>query len=147
MPDLGPLRTTYPQLQERLDAYVMGVWRDPALPEGVLELCRIRIATLLGATAAARVRLLQLPTALEAGAARIESWSTADELGATERACLAFAEQFVLDAQALDEVTVEAVRSRVGEQGLALLVVGVGLAEGLTRAQLAWGVPWGSART
>jgi len=147
MPDLGPLRTTYPQLQERLDAYVMGVWRDPALPEGVLELCRIRIATLLGATAAARVRLLQLPTALETGAARIESWSTADELGATERACLAFAEQFVLDAQALEEVTVEAVRSRVGEQGLALLVVGVGLAEGLTRAQLAWGVPSGAART
>lgn len=111
-----------PALAGTLRAYVEGVFAHPALPEGVLEHCRARIAQLLGAA----------PGAAD---------PTAAPTDATTAACLAFAEQFVLDAQALDDTTVGRVLDAVGEDGYAVLVIGVGLAEGLVRAQLAWGVP------
>jgi hypothetical protein len=112
-----------PSLSAALRAYIEGVFAHPALPAGVLDRCRARIAALLGAQ----------------GAASTEAPDTAvDEVTA---ACLAFAEQFLLDAQGLDDVTVGRVLSAVGEEGYAVLTIGVGLAEGLTRAQLAWGLP------
>lgn len=115
-----------PALSATLRAYVEGVFAHPALPVGVLERCRLRIAQLLGAA----------PGAAE-GAVMVGAGS-ADAVSA---ACLAFAEQFVLDAQALDDVTVGRVLDAVGVEGYAVLTIGVGLAEGLVRAQLAWGVP------
>lgn len=120
------LSTVEPELDAALRAYIEGVFTHPALPEGVLEQCRLRIAQLLGA----------VPGATQ-GAGTVG----AGPAGAMVHACLAFAEQFVLDAQALDEVTVERVLDAVGEEGYAVLTVGVGLAEGLVRAQLAWGIP------
>jgi hypothetical protein len=112
-----------PSLSAALRAYIEGVFAHPALPAGVLDRCRARIAALLGAQ----------------DAASTEAPDTAvDEVTA---ACLAFAEQFLLDAQGLDDVTVGRVLSAVGEEGYAVLTIGVGLAEGLTRAQLAWGLP------
>jgi hypothetical protein len=112
-----------PGLSAALRAYVEGVFAHPALPAGVLELCRARVAQLLGADVVA-------PEGAPDPAA--------DPVAA---ACLAFAEQFVLDAQALDDTTVGRVLAAVGEEGYAVLTIGVGLAEGLTRAQLAWGLP------
>lgn len=112
-----------PSLSAALRAYVEGVFAHPALPAGVLDRCRARIATLLGA---------QDDPSVDA------SDTAGDEAAA---ACLAFAEQFLLDAQGLDDVTVGRVLAAVGEEGYAVLTIGVGLAEGLTRAQLAWGLP------
>lgn len=118
-----------PSLSAALRAYVEGVFAHPALPAGVLDRCRARIAALLGAQGAHGAD----------GAASEGATDTAvDEVSA---ACLAFAEQFLLDAQGLDDATVGRVLAAVGEKGYAVLTIGVGLAEGLTRAQLAWGLP------
>lgn len=115
-----------PALSEAFVAYVEGVRTHPALPAGVLDACGARIAWLLtGRTAD--------------GAVPDGDLAPAD--GETLAACLAFAEQFVLDAQALDERTVGRVRDAVGDAGYAVLALGVGLLEGLVRARLAWGLP------
>jgi hypothetical protein len=134
-PLLPRLAAAHPDLAARHDAYVRGVWQHPALPPGLLELCRLRIAQLLGLAAPGRIA--PLPADREALVPHLASWTAT--AGPVDRACLAFAEQFVLDAQALDEATVDGVRAAVGPEGLAVLAVGVGLAEGLVRAALVLG--------
>lgn len=116
-----------PALSEAFAAYVDGVRSHPALPEGLLDACAARIAWLLTGRAT------------DAGTATASRDGSGDEEAAA--ACLAFAEQFVLDAQALDERTVGRVRETVGDAGYAVLALGVGLMEGLVRARLAWGLP------
>jgi hypothetical protein len=116
---LPPNLTTFePRLHAAFVAYVDGVRAHAALPAGLIDACGARIAQLLTGAALGTVH--------------------DDEVFA---AAIAFAEQFVLDAQALDAVTVERVRAAVGESGLAVLALGVGLMEGLVRARLAWGLP------
>ncbi len=122
------LLASEPELAATLRAYIEGVFAHPALPEGTLEHCRVRIARLLGTSVGALDDAAAAPS------------------DAVTQACLAFAEQFVLDAQALDDGTVGRVLDAVGEKGYAVLTIGVGLAEGLTRAQLAWGLVSGPVR-
>jgi len=131
---LPRLAATHPELAARHDAYLRGVLAHPALPTGVLELCRLRIAALLGL--AAPGSLVALPPARARLASRLDTWTSTPDADDVDRACLAFAEQFVLDVQALDEATVDAVRALVGPAGLAVLTLGVGLAEGAVRAAL-----------
>lgn len=113
-------------------------WRavDPVL----LELCRLRIATLLGSQQELRSRT---GAAIDAGLqeAIIEDlavWPTSERFGPRERACLAFAEQFIIDVASLDDDTAGDVATHLGPQGLidfahALLVV-----EQRQRLRLAW---------
>ena len=64
------------------------------------------------------------PAAVAAGLEeeRIEvlaQWPTSQRFGPLERACLAFAEQFVIDVAGLDDAVAGAVVEHLGEQGLA----------------------------
>ena len=85
-----------PELAERYDALIDTVWRsgvDPVL----LELCRIRMAQLLGDAAGAAART---PAAVVAGfseqlAVRLDEWWSYPSFGEQERSALAVAEQFV----------------------------------------------------
>ena len=131
------LTTTEPALAAALVAYVDGVRTHPALPAGLLDACGARIAWLL----AGRATGPTAPAAHRDGAASDEPTADEPTSDETAAACLAFAEQFVLDAQALDERTVGRVRGAVGDAGYAVLALGVGLMEGLVRARLAWGLP------
>jgi alkylhydroperoxidase family enzyme len=65
----------------------------------VLELCRLRIATLLGAEAEARLRSEWARAAglTEEKIAALPAWPTSALFSAAERACLALTEQFMLD--------------------------------------------------
>lgn len=103
----------------------------------LLELCRVRIAGLLGATAEAAARTPGTgvdPEVLDAVAA----WPNDDRFDAADRACLAFTEHFVIDVASLADDTAAAVREHLGDQGLqdftsALLVI-----EQRIRLRLAW---------
>lgn len=120
-------------------AYVDEVWASPSLPPGLLELCRLRIAQLLGAEAEFAWRLGPEVPDLEAKVTALSAWPTDPRFSATDRAALAFAEQFVLDVQALDDPTCAAVVDEVGDAGLSTLAIGVGLAEAMTRAAVVLG--------
>lgn len=129
---------TRPQVRGHLDAAWNAAWEcvDPVL----LELCRLRVAMLLRCDAEVRSRTDAAAAAGldETTIAVLADWPTSDRFGPRERACLAFAEQFVIDVANLDEATADGVREQLGDAGLidftnALLVV-----EQRIRLRLAW---------
>jgi alkylhydroperoxidase family enzyme len=127
----------HPDVFATYAAYVDEVWASDALPPGTLELCRVRIAQLLGVPSEQEVRLGAEVAGLEDKLAQLSAWTDDARFTPVDRACLAFAEQFVLDTQALDDPTAAAVRAVVGDAGLVTLALGVGLAEGMVRAAVA----------
>jgi alkylhydroperoxidase family enzyme len=129
----------HPETFEAYAAYVDEVWSSTDLPPGTMELCRARIAQLLGAAREQAVRLGPEVPGLDGKLTHLASWPDDPRFSTTDRVCLAFAEQFVLDTQALDDPTAEAVRAEVGDAGLVTLALGVGLAEGMVRAAVILG--------
>jgi len=109
---------------------------DPVL----LELCRLRIAMLLGCEAERDART---PAAVDAGLAEetvavLARWPTSERFGPAARACLAFTEQFVIDVAGLDESTAAAVREHLGDEGLADFVSALLVVEQRQRLRLTW---------
>ena len=137
----------HPEVFEAYAAYVDEVWSSDDLPPGTMELCRVRIVQLLGAAREQAVRLGPAVDGLEDKLSNLAAWPSDPRFTSCDRACLAFAEQFVLDTQALDDPTAEAVRERVGDGGLVTLALGVGLAEGMVRAAAVLGDVGASARS
>ena len=71
--------------------------------------------------------------------AALSSWPTSDLFTDTDRACLAFAEQFVIDVASLSDDQAAAVSDRLGPQGFADFVHGLLVTEQRQRLQLVWG--------
>lgn len=88
-----------PDLAEPFRAFYAVFWRDRLVDPVVLELCRLRVARLLGCSSELGVRY---QPALDAGldedlVARLAQWPDDPGFSDAQRAALAFAEQFVLD--------------------------------------------------
>lgn len=108
-----------------------------ATPAHLLELCRVRIATMLGCTAEATSRTPGTgvdPAMLDA----IAAWPHDDRFDDIDRACLAFAEHSVIDVASLDDDTVAAVRTHLGDAGLANFVSALLVVEQRIRLRLVW---------
>jgi hypothetical protein len=111
---------------------------DPVL----FELCRLRTATLLGYTYEASRRS---DRAREAGltdekVAELPSWPTSPQFTATERACIAFAEQFVIDANGVSEGQVSEISGYLGPKGCYVFVQALSALETFLRACLTLGI-------
>jgi len=135
----------HPDVRGALDEAWAAAWAsvDPVL----LELCRLRIATLLGCEDGLATRT---PAAVEAGldeamVAALAGWPRDERFGARERACLAFTEQFVIDVAGLDDATAAAVRDELGDDGLADFVNALLVVEQRQRLRLTWARLWGDA--
>jgi alkylhydroperoxidase family enzyme len=104
---------------------------DPAR----LELCRLRIAALLGARHPLAVRD---PAARAAGlgeariAALDAGWAS-PAFDATERACLRFAEQFALDPKGISDADAADVVGVLGEAGMVAFVQALAVYDGFAR--------------
>jgi alkylhydroperoxidase family enzyme len=109
---------------------------DPAL----LELCRVRIAMLLGCSAEAQARTgVAIACGLdESMVADLASWPTSPRFGPKERACLAYCEQFVIDVAGLGDELALAVAEHLGPQGLADFTAALLVLEQRQRLRLAW---------
>jgi alkylhydroperoxidase family enzyme len=107
-----------------------------------LELCRIRMATALGFTSeqARRTERARAAGLTEAKAADLPSWPSSDRFSPTERACLALAEQFVMDANAVTEANVADVTAHLGPEGCYAFVHAVSVLETFMRACLTLGI-------
>lgn len=129
-----------PGLARRVDRILDELW-DCGVPPRVLELCRLRVASLLGRGNgdAGRTRLDGETVVDEATVAALPRWPTDDRFDATDRACLAFAEQWLLDVHAVTDEQVAAVRGVLGDAGAVGLAVGLALFEGFDRARLVLG--------
>ena len=142
---LASVLAGHPDVSSSLDAAWKAAWEavDPVL----LELCRLRLAMLLGCPAELASRTA---AAVAAGfdEARVEvlsRWPTSPLFGPRERACLAFAEQFVIDVAGLDDATAGAVREELGEQGLVDFVNALLVVEQRQRLRLVWRPLFGGA--
>jgi len=128
----------HPDVLGSLDAMRDASWAtvDPA----VLELCRLRIAALLGCDHELQVRT---PRAVQAGLdeekiAELSRWPTSPLYSEWERTCLAMCEQFVLDVSGIDDELALAVGERLGPQGLRDFLTALLVVEQRQRLRLAW---------
>jgi hypothetical protein len=103
----------------------------------LLELCRVRIATMLGCgpeaasvTDGAAVPADQLDA--------IASWPSDERFDEVDRACLAFAEHYVIDVASVDDHTATAVRAHLGDVGLQNFVSALLVIEQRIRLRLIW---------
>lgn len=130
-----------PRAWASLVAMADQLWQGPHVDVRAMELVRLRIAGLVGADAFVRVRAV---AAQEAGlsehvASRPGDYPTSNAFSPLEQACLAYAEQVVMDPGSIAPATREAVRAELGDRGLVQLTVASGLFEGLARASVSLG--------
>lgn len=119
---------------------VMAAAHDAAWAAGSarqLELCRVRIATMLGCAAEAAARTADTGVAPELLDA-IGAWPTDPRFEAVDRACLAFTEHYVIDVASVDDATVAAVRDHLGDEGVQSFVSALLVVEQRIRLRLVW---------
>lgn len=107
-----------------------------ALPPRTLDLCRRRVAMLLGVDPDDGLPAAP-ETASAAQAAALRRWPAAPDFTDDERACLAFAEQYVLDPHGFSDADVAALEARLGAPGVAALVLGLAVFEATARFRAA----------
>jgi hypothetical protein len=127
-PDVGPL-------YEALDHAAWSIV-DPV----VLELCRLRIATLLGCEFEQHRRTeAAISSGLEeATIAELSAWPTSPRFGPRDRACLAFCEQFVIDVAGISDDLAAAVADQLGPHAFRNFVAALLVVEQRQRLRLAW---------
>lgn len=103
----------------------------------LLELCRVRIAMMLGCDAETTARTPGTGVADDVIAA-VASWPTDARFDNTDRACLAFTEHYVIDVASVDDDTVAAVRAHLGDEGTQNFVGALLVVEQRIRLRLVW---------
>jgi alkylhydroperoxidase family enzyme len=138
--DWERLAALCPEATTALSEVVAAAWEetDPVL----LELARLRIATLLGHPAESSRRTAAARDAglTEAKVAELAAWPTSPHYTARERACLALTEQFVVDASGVTDAQVAAVTEHLGPAGCYAFVQAVSVLETFQRACLTLGI-------
>ena len=99
------------------------VWAS-SVPAQILELCRLRMATLLGNTVAWDEP--RSPAAVTAGLDEtlvdaLSTWATNPAFDAATRACIALAEQYVIDVHSITDEQVVDVATHIGSDGVVTL--------------------------
>lgn len=132
--DWSRLAILHPDPFDALAGLLAAAWRDtdPIL----FEVARLRVATLLrlapeqvGASAKAKRAGLT-----DAKVAALPAWPSSPALSAREKACLALAEQFVIDANGVTDTQVADVARHLGAPGCYAFVEAVSVLETFYRA-------------
>lgn len=134
-----------PELFDAWRAFRDAFWERRLVDPVILELCRLRVAALHGCRAelAARTPAARAAGLDEAKIAALGDWATDARFGASERACLRFAEQFVLDAHGVTDGDAAAVTAALGDAGTVALAEALALFDGFCRFRLVLGVEEG----
>jgi alkylhydroperoxidase family enzyme len=127
-----------PEYAVALRAVEDALWAQDAVDPIVLELCRLRIAQLLGSSDELARRT---PTAIAAGldeatVSELRQWPTSERFDARLRTCLGYAEQVLLDAQGVSDEQAAAVIAAMGDGGLLVLTYACGFFETNARARI-----------
>ena len=123
-------------------------WERRLVDPVLLELCRLRIATILGCESELQVRHQSARDAGldESKIAALDAWSGDARFGELERAALAFAEMFVRDPHAITDADTRAVARELGDAGMVAFVEALALFDGFSRFRVMLGVaPEGDA--
>ena len=110
-------------------------WEKRLVDPELLELCRLRIAQLHRAE---HPLSLRRPEARAAGLdetklARLAEWWKQPGFSELERACLRFAEQFVVDAKGMSDEEAAPVIAALGEAGSVAFIEALAIFDGISR--------------
>ena len=127
--DVAPrLREQCPEVGALLDRVTRTAWEqtDPVL----LELVRLRIATLIGnAAGGVRSPWISAEDLSDDKVARLPEWPSSALFDERERDCIAFAEQFVMDVGALSDEDAFAVNRHFDASGFYAFVAALYIIE------------------
>ncbi len=131
-----------PDLYEPFRDFYAVFWSRRLLDPVVLELCRLRVAQLLGCASEQQVRYRP---ALDAGltegqVSRLAAWPSDPTFTDGQRAALAFAEQFVIDVSGIDHELRDRVVDAYTPAGLVALCEALALFDGFCRFRTILGV-------
>jgi alkylhydroperoxidase family enzyme len=123
-----------------LEALYAGVWGGGIDPV-TLELCRVRIATLVGDAHGATARDPRAVAscgdaeALDAILDELPSWPRSPRVADAQRAALGFAEQFVIDPHGFSDEAAARMHVHFDEPGLTTLTMAVAVFDALSRVR------------
>jgi len=119
---IGELPVGLDQLRSLYD----GLW-DAGVDVETLELCRVRLATLVGVDVEPAVTA-ELVAALPA-------WPTSPAFSEAQRAALAFTEQYVIDPHGFTDADGAGLQQHFSDEQLATLTIAVATFDALARAR------------
>ena len=127
-----------PELGALFVDYYHQLWADRVVDAVLLELCRLRIATLLGDR---RQQMIRDRSALDAGLteekiAELSRYPTSPLYSARERACLDYTELHVIDVHSITDADAERVKTHLTDEEFVGFSVAIGLLEGVGRLRL-----------
>jgi alkylhydroperoxidase family enzyme len=128
-----------PELASLYRTFEGRLWRDRLVDPVLLELCRMRIAGLLGDTAGAVARTPGVDVG-EERADRLADGPTDPAFDDLHRAGLAFAEQFVIDPHGVTDDLFAAVAEHLTPPEMVAFTTALGLFDGMSRFRLVLGV-------
>lgn len=129
-----------PELAELVDTYLAQAWadNDPV----ILELCRLRIAQLHGDEAQQRLRHDSAARAglTEDKIADLARYVDSPHYSEHERACVSYAEQYVIDVHGIADADAARVKQRMSDGEFVAFTVALGLFDGFGRFRLVLGI-------
>jgi alkylhydroperoxidase family enzyme len=139
LPDTGvaaDLLAMLPAGYEELRSLYASLW-DLDIDAVTLELCRLRLATLIGSRADLAVRD---PRAVAAGldeaqVAALPAWPSSPLFSDQQRAGLGFVEQYVIDAHGITDEQAAAMHAHFTPQQLATLTIAMATFDALARVR------------
>lgn len=139
--NMDELLAGLPVVNDRLRELHDELWTSSAADPVTLELCRLRMAQLIGSQADLAVRYA--PARAEGlDESRIESlgdWPVSDLFDERDRAALNFAEKYVIDPHSVTDDDCARLSEHFSPEELAALTTGLALFDGLARFRVALG--------
>lgn len=124
-----------PNLFAEYERFYSLFWSLRPVDPGLLELCRLRMAQLLGYEEGP---LCAVGLAEEKRAA-LDAWKTAPIFSDGERACLAFAEKFVLAPHSISDADAATVTAHLSAKEMVAFVEALAIFDGFTRFRIILG--------
>ena len=127
-----------PELYARYRDFAGRLWWSRAVDPVLLELCRLRVAALLGCDAELAVRYAPARAAGldEAKIGALSTWPTHPAYSPRERACLGFAEQFVVDPHGISDEAAAAVTAHLTAPEMVAFTEALAVFDGFARFRL-----------
>lgn len=113
------------------------IWQQSHVPTQLLELCRLRIAQLLGASLDMSVRYPPAMASLdEQKINQLSNYHRVDEFSMLEKSCIELAECYVMDPATISDELANAVITGLGDAGYVALLEACGVFDGFARFRL-----------
>lgn len=119
-----------PAAQDELRALYDALWTSDVDAE-TLELCRIRLATLLRSQADLAIEPAVDRELVDA----LPSWPTSPRFTDAQRAALAFTEQYVIDVEGFTDADTDRLKAHYTPPQIATLTIAVATFDALTRVR------------